>query len=153
MVQFGPDTTYGRSTAWYPVSYAAPGAAQQNTILVAGMKASTTYHMLVQTKCSGTTYTGSDFTYTTGALPSSVGIPAMAVSRPNPAPGSPENPGIEMVTVTVGDTPAYFTDRDGNTIWYYNSGAGDSVQTFKLLSTGNFLVSLGIPFEKSISPP
>jgi hypothetical protein len=35
MVEFGPDTSYGRSTAWYPVS-----SNQPTSILVAGMQAS-----------------------------------------------------------------------------------------------------------------
>jgi len=42
MVEFGPDTSYGRSTAWYPVS------GQSSDIVVAGMKASTIYHMRAQ---------------------------------------------------------------------------------------------------------
>src|SRR5437660_469469 len=41
MVEFGPDTSYGRSTSWYPIN----GHFVANSILVAGMKASTTYHM------------------------------------------------------------------------------------------------------------
>src|SRR5579864_2656600 len=41
VVEFGPDTSYGRSTASYPM----PGGLQKISILVAGMKASTTYHM------------------------------------------------------------------------------------------------------------
>src|ERR1700691_5255291 len=48
-VEFGPDTTYGRSTAWYPTS----ANAQISTILVAGMRASTTYHMRGLAQCPG----------------------------------------------------------------------------------------------------
>src|SRR6266581_6435386 len=41
VVEFGTDTTYGWSTAPVP----APTGGGQVSILVAGMKASTTYHM------------------------------------------------------------------------------------------------------------
>src|ERR1700679_1713502 len=49
MVEFGPDTSYGRTTAWYPT----PGYYYKTSILVAGMKASTTYHMRAVAQCSG----------------------------------------------------------------------------------------------------
>src|SRR5580765_5287161 len=66
MVEFGPDTTYGRATAWYPVA----GKNQATTILVAGMRASTAYHMRAQMQCAGNILTTDDTTFTTGALPS-----------------------------------------------------------------------------------
>ena len=60
----------------------------------------------------------------------------MTVTRPNPSQSSPENPGIEMITVPVVGTPAFFTDRDANPIWYYDVGQGNYPYTFKLLPMG-----------------
>jgi len=138
MVEFGPDTSYGRSTSWTAV----PRAYTPVNILVAGMRASTAYHLRSQTQCSGSTDSVSspDMTFTTGAIPASLPFPSMAVTRPNPSTNSPENAGIEMVTVTAGNVPAYFTDRDGNPIWYYATGQGSSPYVFKFLPNGNMIV-------------
>ena len=137
MVEFGPDTTYGRSTSWTPV----PGKYQPVTILVAGMRASTTYHMRTQTQCSGSTtnVAGGDMTFATGALPS-MPLPTLTVTRPSPSTSSPENTGIEMITVASGNVPAFFTDRDGNVIWYYLTGPNSSPYVFKLLPNGHMIV-------------
>ncbi len=143
MVQFGPDTTYARSTSWYTVSpmFSASRTLQQTIIPVAGMKASTTYHMRSQLQCPSESFTSQDYTFTTGAIPSSTfTFPSLAISRPNPSPSSPENPGIEMITATDGGAPAYFTDRDANTIWYYDVGQGNSVYVFKMLPNSHILI-------------
>ncbi len=139
MVAFGPDTTYGRSTAFYPLS-AAP---QSSTILVAGMRASTTYHMQAQAQQTcGTVisnFTGPDLTFTTGPLPS-LPLPTLTVSRPAPSTTFPENPGVEMINVTAPGTPAFFTDRDANPVWFYDVGQGNSPTAFKLLPNGHMIV-------------
>jgi arylsulfate sulfotransferase len=139
MVEFGPTTSYGRSTAWYPVT-----TPDYSAVEVAGMTASTTYHMRAQVQCSTgnrTTSTSPDTTFTTGPLPSSsLVFPTLVVSRPNPSLSSTENPGIEYIDVTVDNTPAFFTDRDGNVIWYYDTGAGNFAFPFKLLPNGNILL-------------
>jgi hypothetical protein len=144
MVEFGPDTSYGRSTTWYPTSSAAPSAS----ITVAGMKASTTYHMRAQLQAlcaSGTnTLVGSDVTFTTGPLPA-MPFPTLAVARPNPSTVSPENPGIEMVDIISPNDnlmQAFFTDRDANPIWYYQMAPGYSPQTIKFLPNGDLIFSL-----------
>src|SRR5438045_5716827 len=82
MVEFGPDTSYGRSTNWVPVA----GMYKRTTILVAGMRASTTYHLRSQIQCSSgsMTATTADTTFTTGPLPP-LPLPAMSVSRPMPS--------------------------------------------------------------------
>lgn len=143
MVEFGPDTSYGRSTEWYPAS--ASAIPRGITIPVAGMKASTTYHMRAQaqTQCAGTsnTFTTDDTTFTTGALPS-LPFPTLTVTRPNPSTESPENPGIELIDVPSAGTPAFFTDRDANPIWYYDVGKGNYPFTFKLLPNGHVLLSI-----------
>jgi arylsulfate sulfotransferase len=149
MIEFGPDTSYGRSTAWYPV----PASRQTSTILVAGMKASSTYHMRAQAQeiCPGATNTfvSSDTTFTTGALPS-LAFPALAVSRPNPSPSSPENPGIELVDMVATGAPALFTDRDANPIWYYDVGQGNFPYTYKLLPNGHIILSITLAGFSSV---
>jgi arylsulfate sulfotransferase len=138
MVEFGPDTSYGRTTAWYP----APATLQSTTILVAGMKASTTYHMRAEGQCPGnpTLFPSQDLTFTTGPLPKAA-FPALTVSRPSPPPSSPENAGVEMIDVTVANTPAFFTDRDGNVIWYYYMGTSGYAFPFKPLSNGHIVLN------------
>jgi hypothetical protein len=141
LVEFGPDTSYGRTTAWYPVSV----ARQTSTILVAGMKPSTTYHMRARAQaiCSDATNTfvSSDTTFTTGPLPN-LHFPNLSVSRPSPSATSPENPGIELVDVVTPGTPALFTDRDANPIWYYDVGNGSFPNTYKLLPNGHMILSI-----------
>ncbi len=140
MVEFGPDTNYGRTTSWYPIT-----AGQPLVIQVAGMRASTTYHMRSQRQCSGTTVTSDDTTFTTGAPPS-LPFPAVQVTRPNSSATTAEAPGIELVdtiAATSGQIQAFFTDRDGNPIWYYNLDPTYYPFTFKLLPNGHFLFSMG----------
>jgi arylsulfate sulfotransferase len=141
-VEFGPDTSYGRTTAWYPVTLASKAITN---ILVAGMKASTTYHMRAQAQaqCAGTTnsFATADTTFTTGPLPS-LPFPTLTVTRPNPSATSPENPGIELIDTPRLGTPAFFTDRDGNPIWYYDVGNGNYPFTFKVLPNGHVLLSI-----------
>lgn len=136
MVDFGETTSYGRSTSWY----SANAYYQPTAIEVAGMKASTTYHMRAQVQCGSGTLTTPDTTFTTGPLPSSLTLPTITVARPNPSLSSTENPGIEMLTVTIQGYPAFFTDRDGNVIWYYSCGAQAFPFPFKLLPNGNIVV-------------
>ncbi|HEV3305057.1 MAG TPA: aryl-sulfate sulfotransferase [Candidatus Sulfotelmatobacter sp.] len=147
MVQFGPDTSYGRTTAWYPVSpmFSPSRTLQQTNILVAGMRASTTYHMQSVVQCSdNAVFTTPDLTFATGPLPS-LPFPTLTVTRPNPSSTSPENPGIEMITVTIPGVPALFTDRDANPIWYYDVGAGSYPFPFKLLPNGHMILVIGQP--------
>lgn len=138
-VQFGPDTSYGRSTSLYRIS-----AGQTLNMEVAGMRAATTYHMRAQRQCVAVDDTSQDLTFTTGPLPNTMPVPALHVSRPDPPPQS-ENPGIEMVTVIAPGSPlmqALFTDRDGNPIWYYNLPPTYFPFTIKQLENGHLLLSL-----------
>jgi arylsulfate sulfotransferase len=145
MVEFGPDITYGRNTAWYPVG----GNYERTAILVAGMRASTTYHMRSRVHCSETVLTSSDLTFTTGALPS-IPFPTSTVTRPNPSLSSVENPGIELVNVTVPGLPAFFTDRDGNPVWYYDVGRGNDAFPFKLLPNGHIILNIVSPTDSTL---
>ena len=140
-VEFGPDLSYGTSTASYPVPAGSTGVK----ILVAGMKASSTYHMRSRVECATSSLVSPDLTFQTGPLPS-ISFPVLTVTRPNPSLTSTENPGIEMITVPVKGTPALFTDRDGNPIWYYDVGQ-NYPYTFKLLSTGHMILTLINPTD------
>lgn len=137
-VEFGPDTTYGRSTS--PVQL--PGNYDPASILVAGMKASTTYHMRAQVECAGNPATSADQTFTTGALPASITFPTLTVTRPNPSLASSENAGVEMMDIDGNNLPAFFTDRDGNVIWYQAvPQKGYSLSTIKMLPNGHLILS------------
>ncbi|MGC1374411.1 MAG: aryl-sulfate sulfotransferase, partial [Candidatus Sulfotelmatobacter sp.] len=146
MVEFGETTNYGRNTAWYPAN-----GYQTTAIEVAGMKASTTYHMHAQVQCANGTLTTPDTTFTTGPLPSSLLLPGITVTRPNPSLSSTENPGIEMLTITYQGFPAFFTDRDGNVIWYYNVGTRMFPFAFKFLPNGNIVLCIAPGVDSSAS--
>ncbi|MGC9293229.1 MAG: aryl-sulfate sulfotransferase [Acidobacteriaceae bacterium] len=148
-IQFGPDTGYGLET-WAQPSPATPNNyGGQVNIEVAGMRASTQYHMrALVTLASGTTFTDSDHTFTTGAAP-----PTAPVQITTPSGQTPQ-PGIELYdTMQFGTTPyspslaqAFATDLQGNVIWTY-SYAGSPVNVIfpiKLLPNGHFLINLGI---------
>lgn len=135
-VEFGPDTTYGRTTSQY-----TPAASYHPfTIPVAGMRPSTTYHMHLLQECNGQTVSTPDTTFTTGVAP--LPFPALQVTRPNP---SAESPGIELID-TIGAASgleqAFFTDRDGTPIWYYDVGTDNYPFTFKTLLNGNLVFSI-----------
>src|SRR5215472_10300888 len=66
VVEFGSDTNYGWNTSPVP----APPNGGSVSILVAGMKAQTVYHMRARIQLShGKWITTPDQTFTTGALP------------------------------------------------------------------------------------
>ncbi len=77
-VNFGATTDYGLKT-WAQSTDTAGG---QVSIFVAGMKASTAYHMAASVEFSnGITATDSDHTFTTGAVPvTSANIPALKIT-------------------------------------------------------------------------
>lgn len=142
MVEFGPDTSYGRNTSWQPT----PGGYRTAVILVAGMRASTTYHMRSEVQCLGNTWTSDDEMFTTGPLPATP-FPSVTVSRPNPSVRSTENPGIELVNIfapSFNVMQGLFMDRDANPIWYYDVGAaqGNAPYTMKLLPNGHIIFSI-----------
>lgn len=121
-----------------------PGGYRGTSLYVAGMKASTTYHMRSQIQCAdGAKQTSDDKTFTTGPLPS-VAFPTLTITRPNPSASSPENPGIELIDVISPNDPlmqAFFTDRDGNPIWYYLT-PNSNPETIKFLPNGHLIFSL-----------
>jgi arylsulfate sulfotransferase len=141
-VEFGTDTSYQRQTAWYRIP---PGS--RIAILVAGMRASTTYHMRTQVLSGETSWFDKDRLFTTGPLPSTK-FPTLVVSRPGSAAevGS-ENPGVELINLTepvANMMQAIVADRDGNPIWYYDVGAEQANLPIpiKLLPNGHMLVNI-----------
>jgi arylsulfate sulfotransferase len=139
-VEFGLDTTYGLQTS----------STRQVSVLVAGMRAFTTYHMRARIDFDdGTQAFDADHTFTTGGLPAER-VPQVTVTRP----GALEpNPGIELLDAVAFSTlPA--TDRvnaaafdlNGNLIWFCDLKTGtqiDSAFPIKMLPNGDFLMVEG----------
>jgi arylsulfate sulfotransferase len=137
-VEFGTDTTYGRQTWAQPTSTKSVAV----TILVAGMRASTTYHMRARVQfLDGTQFLDTDHVFTTGSiLPAQ--LPVIKVTQP----GSTAPEGIELLSLVSG-TPeelnAVAVDETGNVIWYYDfgpTGINAVPVPIKLLPNGHFLV-------------
>jgi arylsulfate sulfotransferase len=134
-VQFGTTTNYGLDTSEQP----APAAGGVVKVLVAGMRASTSYHMRAVIHLpSGDTAFDADQVFTTGAIPASI-LPNLAVQQtPGLAPAS----GVEMLNLFEGaptQLTSVVTDLEGNVIWYY---AIQPLEPFpmKLLPNGHMLV-------------
>jgi arylsulfate sulfotransferase len=136
-IEFGPDTNYGLQTA----------TSRQISVLVAGMRAFTTYHMRARIDFDdGTQMYDSDHRFTTGGLPAAR-VPQVTVTQPG---GLEPNPGIELLdTISLTsipntepvDTAAF--DLKGNLIWFYDLQDGtflDSAFPIKMLPNGDFLV-------------
>jgi arylsulfate sulfotransferase len=136
-VQFGPDTSYGFSTSAVP----APAGGGTTTILVAGMRANTTYHMqAILDMVDGSHVLDTDQTFTTGSVPADR-LPNLAAQvTGNGTPGA----GIELLSLDPngGGTQlnAVATDLGGNVIWYYDLGNNDWAFPIKPMSNGHFLV-------------
>lgn len=143
-IEFGPDTSYPLDT-W---TQNAPSGGGPVNILVAGMRASSTYHMRAMVALpDGQQFQDVDHTFQTGALPANR-IPAITVSQPGTlAPNS----GVELLDlvnaagVTGNPLQAVVTDLNGNVIWYYDIDPDGSTGALpfpiKLLPNGHFLIN------------
>ena len=139
-VEFGPDTNYGFVTS------AITATAPTISVLVAGMKQNSTYHMrAVVTHADGSKEVDTDHVFTTGAAPSGR-IPVMAVTLPA---GVTPTPGIELVSLNPPpNNPGNFLrvvalDPAGELIWYYDFDERlGTAQPIKLLPNGHFLLVL-----------
>ena len=146
-IEFGPDTNYGRMTS----AKTAPVNGGPVLIYVAGMRASTAYHMRARiTDMSGTLSTDADQTFTTGAW-TQTPVPNVTTTTSS---GMTPQPGLELVDATSGTDPDYLqafaTDLDGNLVWAYDypDRQKDSiVQPIKLLPNGNFLLIISFPSQ------
>ena len=138
-VQFGPTQTYGLKT------WAVPAASSgQTTVLLAGMKASSTYHLqgLVQL-ADGTQFADADATFATGAVSAALAPSITTTTTPGAAPAD----GVELLALvnTSGGSQvdAAATDLQGNLIWYYNlsNASGATPNPIKLLPNGHMLIN------------
>lgn len=147
-IQFGTDTNYGQQT-W---AQAAPASGGNMTMLVAGMKQSTEYHMrAVTTLSDGTTKTDIDHIFHTGSVDAS--RLATFTTTGNQSAGR----GIELINLTLqpgtssaNDLQAVATDLVGNVIWYYDHDSSEgSIFPIKLLPNGHMLMNISDSNSKS----
>jgi hypothetical protein len=135
-IEFGQTASYGRTTGAQVV--AGGGTA---SLLVAGMKASTTYHLRARVDFDdGKTVYDTDHTFTTGALPQ-VSFPTVKVT---PA-GYSSNGGVDVVS-SLGSPmiSGEVLDTDGSVVWYYYDSAMQlPIFPLRLADNGNFLVNYG----------
>jgi hypothetical protein len=130
VVEFGSDLSYQFLTS--PQLSSSTGGAV--TILVAGMKRNTLYHMrALATFGDGSQAFDSDHTFQTGTIPPQR-IPTMKVTTPS---GSTPAPGVELISLTIGNSNQFLalaTDPVGNVIWYYDYDSSVGIpQPIKLL--------------------
>jgi len=135
-IQFGSGTNYGLTT-W---SQPAPPSGGKVSILVAGMHASSIYHMrAVIQLADGTQAVDADHVFTTGPLPASR-LPAVTVQQ---FANQPLHSGVELLALLPGtgnQLTAVATDLSGNVIWYYDMAPGEWPFPIKLLRNGHFLL-------------
>lgn len=138
-VEFGPDTNYGRKTSVATNSVTTPHG-QTLTILVAGMKPQTAYHMRAHADWPGGSWVDQDRTFTTGALPPNLPAPVITVTQPQSS-ASPA-PGVELLSLIqpfgTNMLQSVATDLQGNIIWYYPEGG----VPIKPMSNGHFILNL-----------
>ncbi|MGB7309763.1 MAG: hypothetical protein WBC67_11930, partial [Candidatus Acidiferrales bacterium] len=127
-IQFGPTTAYGKST-WTQTSPAGGGSVGT---FVAGMLASTAYHMQATVQFpGGITFTDTDHAFTTGAV-SMTGLPTITATT---TAGMTPQSGVELVDLTT--IPVVVTDLAGRILWKYTPSisiaSGNLVNPIKLL--------------------
>jgi arylsulfate sulfotransferase len=142
-VEFGPTTSYGMQTSSVSTQL---NNTQSATILVAGMKASTTYHMRAHVDySSGLSWIDQDQTFKTGALPANSQT-SVTVSRPGNS--SIKQSGVELLDLTGGapnNISTAVADLDGNIIWYYPITGPNFAFPIKPLPDGNMLINVSGP--------
>jgi arylsulfate sulfotransferase len=137
-VQFGLDAGYGFSTS--PVQTLNGGEV---TVLVAGMRASTTYHMqAIANLADSSQLLDTDRTFTTGSIPADR-IPQMTAQMSGT--GTP-SPGVELFslipqTASPNVLSTVATDLEGNVIWYYELEPTLFPEPVKPLPNGHMLVN------------
>jgi arylsulfate sulfotransferase len=142
-VQFGLDTTYGLNT-WQQSPPASGGVV---SILVAGMKLNSTYHMRAVLRLGdGSEFDDSDHTFMTGDLPPASVPNLTGIATTGASPQS----GVELLALTAGtnQTSVVVADLFGNTIWSYNPPGlhvGSGANPVKLLTNGHFLINFSTP--------
>jgi arylsulfate sulfotransferase len=143
-VQFGTDKNYGLTTWTQPV----PKGGGPVNLFVAGMKASTLYHMRgVVQFADGSQYMDPDMTFTTGDV-SGAQLPVVTTTT---TPGMTPQSGVEFINTVLGSPTVNsmaVTDLAGNILWTYNPGTaiapGADIGPFKLLPNGHFLINFAV---------
>jgi arylsulfate sulfotransferase len=136
MIEFGADTNYGLHTWSQPI----PSGGGTVTILVAGMRAFTTYHMRAVVQFSDNTqFVDGDHLFITGGLPPER-VPSVTVTRSS---SLASNGGVEVLNLSGSPLQAAVVDLEGNLIWYFDPpyGATRGLNPIKFLSDGNILVN------------
>ncbi|PWU10052.1 MAG: hypothetical protein C5B47_02685 [Verrucomicrobia bacterium] len=141
-VEFGlQDSLLGTSTVTAP-----PGGGEAS-ILIAGMKAASQYHVRpLVTMGDGTVIAGPDQAFITGPI-DPLSIPSLVVQNNSlPKVGN----GVELLDFVDGGSPSQFkmavSDLEGNVIWYYQPEISNAYSVpIRQISNGNFLVSLTLP--------
>ena len=140
LVQFGTDTNYGLSTWAVP----APSGGGAVSILVAGMKGNTPYHMRAAFQPTGTTntvFSDADHTFTTSFYPAA-NIPAITVAT---TAGQTPQSGLELldlISINGGSALSLVvTDLSGNVVWAYTPPTGLGPNPIKPLPNGHFLIN------------
>lgn len=148
-IEFGENTNYGRQTSVTPPTV---GLGKVLTILVAGMKPSTTYHMRAHVDWPSGSWVEPDRTFRTGPLPkvsagttTALTVPTITVSHPTSGSMAPGVEIFNLVQPTTGNwLRAFVTDLQGNVIWYYDPGPTNGDPTpMKPLQNGHFILNVG----------
>lgn len=138
-VQFGLNTDYGLTT-W---SQRVPQDGGPVSLFVAGMKASTLYHMRGVVQFSdGAEFLDADQLFTTGEIAAAQLPNVVATTTPGMTPQS----GVELLDLDPAASPttAYpvvVTDLSGNVLWGYAGVAGSLANPIKLMPNGHFLIN------------
>jgi len=135
-IRFGPTAKYGTYTWWQSTD--TPGS--QVSVFVAGMMASSSYHMQAEVDFSnGIETLDVDHTFTTTSPPAKTVLDVEAHTTAGMTP----QPGIEMVN----DIPNLnVMDLSGNSLWVYANPGNETyniIQGVKLLPNGDFLMDIG----------
>jgi hypothetical protein len=150
-IQFCTDTSYKLKT-W---SQAAPDAGGTLSIFIAGMLATTQYHMrAVVSIPGGAQIFDVDHTFTTQGIPSAE-VPGLTATT---TPGVTPQPGIELLDlITLGGAsarPLAAFDLSGNLLWSYPQAGStsDSLQGMHLLPNGHFSTAISGVSSASLEP-
>jgi hypothetical protein len=142
-VEFGTDTSYGRQTS---IVDAPDGYPNPVSVLVAGMKANTTYHMRAHVEYPmGNPWTDEDRTFRTGPLPSNNALTLTVTRPPNLNVGQNGVELLDVLALGTNNLQGAVADLDGNIIWYYDLGSSDLWPfPIKPLPNGNMLLNASI---------
>jgi hypothetical protein len=148
-VNFGTDTSYGRST-WSQSTNVAGGTIN---MLVAGMLHNTLYHMqAVIHLANGATATDADQTFQSGTPE----VSPSGLTTTTTAGMTPQS-GLEELTVLAGNRSGIvITDLQGNVLWSYTltgAAAVEEIDGVKMLPNGHFLITVADGSEFSGTPP